>query len=124
MQTMTDMVLTDEERKDLYPACTAVDIPMQPQYPYGLRITLTGEELEKLGLGYNDAEVGGMVHGHFMARVTSCSEDKRQDGSTSCRVEMQIEALTIESEDAENDEEEAAEAPKPKRRAALYGKSD
>jgi hypothetical protein len=99
MYAMTSMELTDDEKLD-----AVLPIPIdRPDYPYGLRICLTHEELVKLGLDHEDAFIGGMVHGHFMARITSVSANDSVDGP-SARVELQIEALAIESEDAENAE--------------------
>lgn len=96
---MVSMELDDEEKLD-----AVMPIPAEkPEFPYGLRICLTHQEFEKLGLDPADAFVGGMVHGHFMARVTSVSANDGAMGQT-CRVELQIEALEIESEDEENEE--------------------
>lgn len=99
MIVMQDMELDDEEKFDaVTPIPTA-----KPEYPWGLRICLTEAEFEKLGLDPADAVIGGMVHGHFMAAVTSISANDGPDGSC-CRVELQIQHLAIESEDAENAE--------------------
>lgn len=122
MFTMHDMRLTSEEQLDDSLPCVPIGKEI---YPYGLRICLTEKELVKLGLDPKEASVGGMFHGHFMARVTCVSENETSDGANS-RVEAQIESLCIESEDMENEEaEEAAEgdsAEKPKPRARkLYG---
>ena len=63
--------------------------------------------LEKLGLDAPDGEcVGGTVHGHFMGRITSLSSNSGESGDC-CRIEIQIEDLAIESEDAENEEAES-----------------
>jgi hypothetical protein len=97
-QKMVSLELDDEDKLD-----ALMPIPMEerPEFPYGLRISLTHTEMEKLNLDPDEAEVGGIVHGHFMARVTcvNISED-------CCRIELQIEDLEIESEDEENEEEE------------------
>jgi hypothetical protein len=100
---MIDMELDDEDALD---AVMPIPMPEKPQYPYGLRICLTEKEFEKLGLDPKDAFVGGMIHGHFMARVTCCSMNDSPDGETH-RCELQIESLAIESEseDAENAKE-------------------
>ena len=73
----------------------------KPRFPYGLRICLTDEEFKKLDLDPSEAEIGGLVHLHAMARITSVSANSDEDGDH-CRVELQIEDLDIESEDAEN----------------------
>lgn len=97
MIQMKDMELDDEDKLD-----AELPIPTdKPDYPYGLRICLTEKEFAKLDLDASCAEIGGMVHGHFMGRVTSVSMNDHESGQ-SCRVEIQIEALAIESEDDEN----------------------
>ncbi len=88
---MQSMELDDEDKLD-----QAMPMPMdRPEFPCGLRICLLERDLEKLGLDHRDAVIGGVFHGHFMARVTHLSEG---------RVEAQIEMLSIESEDEENEE--------------------
>lgn len=101
MRTMVDMELDDESKMDL----ASPTIQDRPDYPWGLRISLTHTELEKLGLDIPEVEqVGGMVHGHFMARVTSISSNSGESGQC-CRVELQIVALSVESEDLENEDD-------------------
>jgi len=96
---MRSMELDDEQKHD-----AVMPIPAdKPDYPYGLRIALTHVEMEKLGLDPSCAVVGGMFHGHFMARITSVSAEDRE-GSSCCRIEAQIEDLAIECEDEENED--------------------
>jgi len=85
---------------------------LKPDFPPGLRISLTEKEFEKLDIDHSEAEVGGMVHGHFMGRIThvSSSDDASNGGEgPCCRVEIQIEDLEIECEDEENEENEENE---------------
>ena len=96
--TMKSMEMTDDEKLD---AVMPIPMSQQPDYPYGLRLSLTEAEFEKLDLSTEEAEVGGTLHGHFMGRITSVSENDTPNGKC-CRVEIQIEELSIESEDAEN----------------------
>jgi hypothetical protein len=91
---LTSMELDDEDKLDAMPV-----LDQKPDYPYGLRICLTGKEFEKLDLDPRDAERGAIFHGHFLARVTAVS-----DTEGGCRVEAQIEDLAIESEDEEDAE--------------------
>jgi hypothetical protein len=100
MLTMTDMEMDDEDQLD---AIMPIAMPDKPRFPYGLRICLTEKEFEKLGLDPRDAIVGGICHGHFLARVTDVHAAEN-DGGSSCRVELQIEDLAIESEDEEDKE--------------------
>lgn len=95
---MKSMELDDDDKIDSYPIES-----VRPDFPYGLRICLSEKEFHKLGLDADVAVVGGICHGHFMARITSVSAEDRGD-MKSCRVEMQIEDLEIESEDEENEE--------------------
>ena len=55
---MVDMELSDEEKFD---AVMPIAMPNKPDYPYGLRLCLTGKELEKLGIDPADLAVGGMI---------------------------------------------------------------
>ncbi|MBB3453890.1 hypothetical protein FHT86_002146 [Rhizobium sp. BK313] len=97
---MVSMEMDDEQKMD-----AVMPIPMKdkPDYPYGLRICLCSDELDKLNLDPSDAFVGGIIHGHFLGRITSVSASDGEYGS-SCRVEIQIESMSIESEDEENEE--------------------
>lgn len=98
MIVMQSMELDDEDKLD---AVMPIAMPDKPDFPYGLRISLCEKEFEKLGLDPADATVGGICHGHFLARVTSVSASEGSDGKC-CRIELQIEDLAIESEDDEN----------------------
>lgn len=83
-------------------------IAQQNDYPGGLCICLSEHELEKLDLD-DDCEVGNMLHGFFMAEVTSVSKNET-NGKSSCRIELQITHLGLEDETHEEEpEEEAAE---------------
>ena len=100
MIVMQSMELDDEDKLD---AAMPIPMPDKPEYPYGLKICLTQSEFDKLGLDAADAVIGGIVHGHFLARITSVSQNENEAGPCS-RVEMQIEDLAILSEDEENTE--------------------
>lgn len=85
----------------------------EPLYPYNLSLSLTDEELEKLGLDCDDedCQVGNYLHGHFLAEVTGVSKNKAQDGERRM-LNLQITHLAVEDEDEENrefDEDEAYE---------------
>ncbi len=99
MRQMKSMEHTDEEKLD-HVAPIAID---HPDYPFGLRISLSEKEFEKLDLDHTEAQVGGIVHGHFMGRITSVNQNA-DGGEPCCRVEIQIEDLEIECEDDENEE--------------------
>lgn len=99
MRIMHSMEMDDIEK---YDATTPYPVSEKADYPYGLRICLTHAEFEKLDLDPSVAVVGGMVHLHAVARITSVHATDNEGGSQ-CRVEMQIEDLAIDSEDEENE---------------------
>lgn len=117
MQVMHSMELTDEEQLE---ASMPIPMPERPKYPYGLRICLTEKELEKLGLDPASACIGGIVHLHALAAITSVSCDETEGGSR-CRIELQIESMAVESEDEENEMMDAAEDRRSVRMKRLYG---
>lgn len=122
IKQMVDLEYDDEDSLD-----AVTPMPMaRPLYPPGLRICLTEKELEKLGFDPAEAEVGGTIHiTGAMGEITSVSCEDNEGGKR-CRVEIQIQKIAIESEDAENDAPEAESAPaenRPSRRkkAPIYG---
>jgi hypothetical protein len=100
VRRMVSMELSDEEQLDCVMPTPICD---RPKFPWGLRISLCEKDFDKLGLDPQSAEVGGMIHGHFMGRITSVSHNDTEGGDN-WRVEIQIEDLEIESEDEENEE--------------------
>jgi hypothetical protein len=106
MHPMVSMELDDEDQMD---APQPFPMDNKPRYPYGLCICLTGAEMKALDLDPGEAFVGGIVHLHALARVTSVSisdsaPSNYSDGGPQCRVELQIEDMCIEGEDVENEE--------------------
>ena len=95
---LTDMALTEEEKADcgLAPAVVAQDTG--PQYPWGLRFSLTKAEMDKLGLEA-DCEVGTPVDLRCFGTVTSVSSNKRSDGTSDSRVEIQLERIAIDDDE-------------------------
>lgn len=87
---MVDMELDDEDKLDLPPVMN-----MKPDYPYGLRISLSHTELEKLGLDHPD--IGDVIDLRCFAVVTSVSQSEGSEGHT-CRVELQIQKMAVENE--------------------------
>lgn len=110
----------------------ALDIPIpmpgmdKPRFPYGLRISLEDAQLAELGLCCDDCTVGGVIHLHALARITSVSSNDTDSGKRE-RVELQIESMCcVESEEAENEmaEEEMEREPMSvRRRNRLYSQS-
>ena len=97
----TDMSLTDDEKLDTVMPIRMAD---KPEYPCGLRISLSENELTKLGLE-GDCEIGDTIDLRALAKVTSVSANETETGRF-CRVELQIEQMAVEIEDEE------AEMPK------------
>ncbi len=106
MHPMVSMELDDEDQLD---APQPIPMPDKPRFPYGLQICLTAAEMKALDLDPAEAFVGGIVHLHALARVTSVSISDSAPtewggGGQQCRVEMQIENMAVLSEDLENSE--------------------
>jgi hypothetical protein len=95
---LVDMELDDEDKMD---ACCPIPCP-KPDYPYGLRISLTHKELEKLGLE-PDCEVGDMIDIRCFAVVRSVSLNDSDNGQTCC-IELQIEKMAVEDEMNESED--------------------
>lgn len=103
LRPMVSMEWDDEDKGEAIQAFPA--LADQPDYPYGLRISLTEKELAKLGSDGSECFVGGILHIHALGRITSVSSTDGEMGKN-CRVEVQLEDLAIESEDSENAEED------------------
>lgn len=113
---LMSMELDDEDKaEEAAPVTREV-----PDYPWGLRICLTEKELAKLGLDPAEAFVGGTIHGHFLAEITSVSSNQI-NGEECRRLELQITQLAIESEDEEDAAPEISEGTQRKR-GSLYGR--
>ena len=85
----------------------------EPQYPYGLCISLGKEELEKLGITALP-KVGGEMMITAKVCVVSTSTSERQGGDEESCVSLQITDLAI------GDEDESATPPKRDPAKALY----
>lgn len=96
--TMIDLAMSPDEARDF----AVPSFSDQPRYPYGLCISFTEKELEKLDLPFDEICVGDIVHMHCFAVVTSKSSNETQDGKSNQRVELQIEKIAAEDE-AEED---------------------
>lgn len=92
---MTSMELSDEEKLDTM-ACQPAALADAPEYPWGLRLTLTHRELEKLGLEA-DCSVGDVIDLRAFACVTGVYRTETAMGPED-RVELQITDLAVENE--------------------------
>lgn len=110
MEKLSHMVSMECEPRELSEEGAVVSAPAMPLYPYGLCISLTQDELEKLEVDYEDWTVGDFFKLDALAKITSISENESTDGKR-CRVEMQIVALS--GEGSEDEEDEEYEKPEP-----------
>lgn len=100
---LVDMAKTPEEIKE---ESSPQGIPYDPPlYPYGLCLNLDKEQLDRLGLS-TDVEVNDGILVAAMAKVTSVSSRELADGSTDCRVELQITHLGVLDSDEEEETED------------------
>ena len=112
MRKMVSMARSSEEKaRSMMPP----SISDAPDFPYGLAISLTQDDLDKLDLD-SDCEVGDMIDLRAFGRVTSVSKNE-VDGQQRCRVEIQIEQLGIEDESLEDEPDETPHMDRRKRYA-------
>ena len=97
---MVSMRMTPSEAAECYYP-TSADLP---EYPCGLSISLCEDELEKLGIEYEDLDIDVMVHMHCLAVVISKSKTEKQNGDPDERISLQITNISAEDEDEENEE--------------------
>lgn len=100
MTPMRSLELDDDDIFDQMPMPVTAT---KPNYPYGTRLSLTEKEIAKLDVDPAEFVKDGIIHIHGLARITDVHHSDGQTGKT-CRVELQIEDMSIESEDAENDD--------------------
>lgn len=106
---LTDMAKSPDKAME---TATPVSVGEQDKYPWGLRISLTHDELEKLGVDKADWEVGDTFHLQAFAKITSISENQKESGETDCCVSLQITHLAgpeNEEEEGEDSEDDLAE---------------
>jgi hypothetical protein len=127
---MVDMAYDPEEIREKQERMLPGLPPMRtPQYPCGLSISLTDDELEKLGLDMNDCgdgtplSVGCIFEFFATAKVTSAQMTQNIDSAgvpqKCCRVELQIVGMLphdIESPEIDRVEEEQARGEARRRR--------
>jgi len=100
---LQDMSHTSEDIKNISTAEMS-----KPEYPYGLQITLSPKELEKLPV-MKAPEVGKMFNILACAEVIEVSKAEKQDQSEGFNVRLQIKELELkDKEKAEQDPKEKA----------------
>lgn len=108
------------------PGEAGIGMPMATNpYPYGLRLSLTHEQLAKLG--YSELPPAGtaitLEAKATVVRVTS--EDPDADGDIDySNIELQIKELGIEQDGVEEDGEETDGEVNERRATKLYGKKE
>lgn len=119
---MVNMAKTPEDVKkevgEFYPAAPAA--ATTSAYPYGLCISLEDDTIDKLGMDGEMPGVGEMMQFLAMAKVTSVSQNEREqmDGSKKMctRIELQITDMGVIGNDIDQ-QMEKSEA----RRTRFYG---
>lgn len=98
---LTDLALSDKERKESNGPCAVTDSKDSkgPKYSYGTRIHLGPSELKKLGWKVGDFEVGQDLRVEANVKVVELSQNASENGS-SARVELQITSLGLDEDDA------------------------
>jgi hypothetical protein len=95
---LKNVALTPEEAKDMYKPVEANDAP---KYPYGLRLCLNKETLEKLGIGEMPVGTRVMVMGE--GSVVSVNSHQEMDGDKNMSMDVQIEMLAVETKSGVDD---------------------
>lgn len=102
MFKMVDLLETPKQEQNAGYGMTSPAMPMvdnKPRYPYGLCIELNEEVMEKLGID-ELPEVGTMIHGVYMAKVTSIRANATEENSSK-GMSLQITHMALEDEDRE-----------------------
>lgn len=100
---MKSMAMTPEEQKEYGMGMPqAVASSPAPQYPYGLRICLNDETLQKLGLSERP-KVGSFFKVMAMAEVCGTSERECENGEVQKNVDLQIVEMGLEKGSAAKD---------------------
>lgn len=107
MNGLTDMAKSEEEvAKDSSPLMMS-----ENKYPYGLRISLSQDELEKLGVDESDFAIGDVFPLDILAKVVGKNANETEGGEANCCVSLQITHIgaeideTCEEEEAEDNAE-------------------
>lgn len=94
--------LVDMARSDTAEA-TPLTMP-ENKYPYGLQITLSKDDLEKLNVDHSDWEIGDVFPLDILAKVVSKSVNESENGGNYCSVSLQITHIGAEEEESETQE--------------------
>ena len=92
---LVSMELSEEDKMTDMPM--PMPMPNKPDYPWGLRISLTERELGKLGLLDAECKEGDLIDMRCFARITRVTTDVGE-GQSHCKVEAQITEIAMENE--------------------------
>jgi len=122
---MVDMSYDPEDIRQKQEEMMGPPKPSAPQYPCGLSISLSDDELQKLGLDGDMPAVGDLLEFFATAKVTSAQMTESVDSSgvpkKCCRVELQIVGMLPHGEEPpETDRIEEEQARSEGRRRRFY----
>lgn len=92
---LVDLKRSKEERETSKPVAAGIE----DRYPYGTRLSLDHDELEKLGM--KTPNVGDQFHVHGHANVTSVEERTNEDGKKHRHVSLQIKKMAVKPHKSE-----------------------
>lgn len=104
MQTMPSFISMQKDPEEMKEDAAMPDMGDQPIFPYGLAISLSQDELEKLDMD-DDCSVGDLVCFKSLAKVTSVTKNDTVDGAKT-RVELQIIGIELDGCHDEDDEDD------------------
>ncbi len=107
---MIDMKLKKKGKSELKTSEAPISTS-QEEYPYGLRLRLDSEQLEKMP-HLKKMEVKDEIQVQGMGRVVSVSMNKSMDGKEQYNVEIQIEKLSCDPMESDNEEEDTIASEK------------
>lgn len=74
-----------------------------PDYPYGLSLTLSNDQLKKLGIS-DIPKIGAVMHIEAKAVVTSASQSDNRGGGVERRMELQLQKIGLKEGHASAEE--------------------
>ncbi len=95
---LIDMARSESEQTEAMP------LAKEDKYPYGLRINLGTEELERLGVDHSDWEIGDVFPLDILAKVVSKSANETEGGHANCNISLQITHIGAEEEEPEEEQ--------------------
>ncbi len=108
MSEMVDMKMDKKEKEKMVPQPISTQGKDKgPEYPYGLKIELDNESLDKMDIDLSEFDVGDNVMIMAKAKISSKSIDKNEgDDKERKRMAFQITHLCLEAGEEDEGEEE------------------